>query len=98
MSGYARSPTCEQIQRANVTGLMRGAGVDRIEEMRARTPLTPARVIRVGELPKPRSAKILRRAVRATVIGADPGDLSGAENPQALEVIRTALRTPAREA
>ena len=42
-------------------------------------------------LPKTRSAKILRRAVRAVAVGEDPGDLSTAENPEALEVIRGAL-------
>jgi acetyl-CoA synthetase len=54
-------------------------------------PFTPARVLRVSALPKTRSAKILRRAIRAAAIGADPGDLSGAENPEALEEIRAAV-------
>jgi acetyl-CoA synthetase len=40
------------------------------------------------QLPKTRSGKILRRAVRAAVLDADPGDLSGAENPQAVDEIR----------
>jgi acetyl-CoA synthetase len=77
------------------------AGADVSAELRGRVggqmgkPFRPTRVIRVSELPKTRSAKILRRAIRATVIGAYPGDLSGAENPQALEVIRAALREPA---
>ena len=56
-------------------------------------PFTPGRVMRVSDLPKTRSAKILRRAIRATAIGADPGDLSGAENPKALEDIRAAVQT-----
>jgi acetyl-CoA synthetase len=50
----------------------------------------PERVIFVDELPRTRSAKILRRAIRAAVIGKDPGDLSSLENPAALEAIRTA--------
>jgi acetyl-CoA synthetase len=50
----------------------------------------PERVIFVDELPRTRSAKILRRAIRAAVIGRDPGDLSSLENPAALEAIRTA--------
>ena len=54
-------------------------------------PFTPARVMRVDELPKTRSAKILRRAIRAVAIGDDPGDLSGAQNPEALELIRAAV-------
>lgn len=51
-------------------------------------PFAPSRVFRVRQLPKTRSAKILRRAVRAAALGSDPGDLSGAENPDAVEEIR----------
>ncbi len=52
---------------------------------------TPARVIFVSALPKTRSAKIVRRAVRATAVGEDPGDLSTVENPETLQEIRDAL-------
>jgi len=45
----------------------------------------------VPELPKTRSAKIVRRAIRATVAGEDPGDLSSLENPSALDAIGQAL-------
>ena len=48
----------------------------------------PERIVFVEELPRTRSAKILRRAIRATVLGEDPGDLSGLENPAALDAIR----------
>ena len=51
----------------------------------------PSRVVVVPELPRTRSAKILRRAIRATVTGSEPGDLSSLENPGALESIRAAL-------
>jgi acetyl-CoA synthetase len=51
----------------------------------------PARVVFVPELPRTRSAKIVRRAVRATALGEDPGDLSSLENPEALETIRLAI-------
>jgi acetyl-CoA synthetase len=51
-------------------------------------PFAPTVVRRVPQLPKTRSAKILRRAVRAAVLGLDPGDLSGAENPDAIEDIK----------
>jgi acetyl-CoA synthetase len=54
-------------------------------------PFKPSRVVFVEALPKTRSAKILRRAVRAVAVGEDPGDLSSAENPQALDGIRSAL-------
>jgi acetyl-CoA synthetase len=51
-------------------------------------PFTPSRVWRVNALPKTRSAKIMRRAIRAAALGIDPGDLSGAENPDAVGEIR----------
>jgi acetyl-CoA synthetase len=52
----------------------------------------PDRILLVGALPKTRSAKIVRRAVRATALGTDPGDLSSLENPEALETIAAAVR------
>ena len=54
-------------------------------------PFAPSVVRKVTQLPKTRSAKILRRAVRAAVLGQDPGDLSGAENPEAVAEIRAAV-------
>ena len=52
----------------------------------------PDRVVFVSALPKTRSAKIVRRAVRATALGQDPGDLSALENPEALDDIALAIR------
>jgi acetyl-CoA synthetase len=51
----------------------------------------PDRVVFVPALPKTRSAKIVRRAVRAQALGKDPGDLSSVENPEALEAIARAV-------
>ena len=51
----------------------------------------PDRVVWVGALPKTRSAKIVRRAVRARALGEDPGDLSSLENPEALDEITAGL-------
>ncbi len=51
----------------------------------------PDRVVFVRGLPKTRSAKIVRRAVRAQALGQDPGDLSSVENPEALEEIARAV-------
>ena len=51
----------------------------------------PDRVLFVGSLPKTRSAKIVRRAVRAKALGTDPGDLSSLENPDSLEEIARAV-------
>jgi acetyl-CoA synthetase len=50
-------------------------------------PFTPERILFVSALPKTRSAKIVRRAVRAKALGEDPGDLSTLENPDVLEEI-----------
>jgi acetyl-CoA synthetase len=52
----------------------------------------PEKVFFVEALPKTRSAKIVRRAVRASALGSDPGDLSSLENPEALEAIARAVR------
>jgi len=49
----------------------------------------PDRIVFVSALPKTRSAKIVRRAVRARVLGKEPGDLTSLENPEALEEIPT---------
>ena len=51
----------------------------------------PGRVVIVEALPKTRSAKIVRRAVKAAALGIDPGDLSSVENPESLDAIRAAL-------
>jgi acetyl-CoA synthetase len=47
----------------------------------------PERVVFVSALPKTRSAKMVRRALRAAVLGQDQGDLSSVENPEALEEV-----------
>jgi acetyl-CoA synthetase len=52
--------------------------------------LRPERVLFARDLPKTRSGKIMRRVIRATHLGADPGDLSSLENPAALTAIREA--------
>jgi acetyl-CoA synthetase len=51
----------------------------------------PDRVVFVPALPKTRSAKIVRRAIRARVLHKDPGDLTSVENPEALEDIARAV-------
>src|SRR6266508_5271825 len=50
-------------------------------------PFRPERVLFVDALPKTRSAKMMRRTVRAKALDADPGDLSSLENPEALEEV-----------
>jgi len=51
----------------------------------------PEAVVFVDDLPRTRSAKLVRRAIRAAATGADPGDLIGLENPDAMEKIRDAM-------
>lgn len=53
-------------------------------------PLRPRAVRFVGDLPRTRNAKILRRVVRAVYLGQEPGDLSALENPASLEAIGAA--------
>jgi acetyl-CoA synthetase len=50
----------------------------------------PAGIRFVASLPKTRSAKVLRRAIRATALGVDPGDLSSLEDPASIDAIRQA--------
>jgi acetyl-CoA synthetase len=52
--------------------------------------IRPERVLFARELPKTRSAKIMRRVVRATYLGKDPGDLSSLDNPGGVKAISDA--------
>jgi len=54
--------------------------------------LAPKAVEIVGELPKTRNAKVLRRVVRAVYLGSDPGDLSSLENRSAIEALGAVRR------
>ncbi|MCZ6530848.1 MAG: AMP-binding protein [Chloroflexi bacterium] len=48
-------------------------------------PLAPSRVRFVGDLPKTRNAKVMRRMIRAAYLGQDYGDTSALMNPEALD-------------
>jgi acetyl-CoA synthetase len=50
-------------------------------------PFRPRDVSFVGDLPRTRSGKILRRLMRAVMLGKELGDTSALENPKALEEI-----------
>jgi len=52
--------------------------------------LKPERVLFAAELPKTRSAKIMRRVIRATHLGKDAGDLSSLDNPGGIKAIAEA--------
>ncbi|MFV1859824.1 MAG: AMP-binding protein [Anaerolineales bacterium] len=47
-------------------------------------PLAPSRVRFVGDLPKTRNAKVMRRMIRAAYLGQHYGDTSALMNPEAL--------------
>ena len=73
------------------------AGPDLVDELSSRVvselgrPFKPSRILLVDALPKTRSAKIIRRAVRAVAMGEDPGDMASAENPESLDGLRAAV-------
>jgi acetyl-CoA synthetase len=50
----------------------------------------PSAVRITTALPKTRNAKVLRRAIRATVLGRDPGDLSSLEDSSTIDAVRVA--------
>ena len=54
-------------------------------------PLKPRDVKFVTALPKTRNAKVMRRVIRATYLGLDPGDISSLEDPATVEAIRAAV-------
>ena len=67
---------------------------DELRETVARSlgkPLKPEVVRFVGDLPKTRNAKVMRRVVRAAYLNQEAGDLSALENPQSVEEIRRAV-------
>jgi acetyl-CoA synthetase len=53
--------------------------------------LKPDKLLFVKALPKTRSAKIVRGAIKRKYLGQDPGDLSSVENPDAIEEITKAV-------
>ena len=54
-------------------------------------PLKPRDVKFVTALPKTRNAKVMRRVIRATYLGIDPGDISSLEDPTTVDAIRAAV-------
>ncbi len=54
-------------------------------------PFRPERIVFVSDLPRTRTGKILRRVIRSTVLGKDPGDLSSLEDPASIDAIKEGL-------
>jgi acetyl-CoA synthetase len=53
--------------------------------------LKPEKVLFARDLPKTRSAKIMRRLIRATHLGHAAGDVSSLENPDSITAIAEAI-------
>ena len=47
-------------------------------------PFAPTDLVSVPDLPRTRTAKTVRRAIRSVALGEDPGDLSTVDNPEVL--------------
>ena len=63
--------------------------MDRVIRTMGKT-LRPREIKFVCDLPKTRSAKIVRRVIRAVYLGEDTGDISSIENPRALKDLKHA--------
>ena len=57
------------------------------------TSYRPRQVLLVTDLPRTRNLKIVRRAVRASLLGEPLGDMSALANPEAIEELRHVLDT-----
>ena len=68
---------------------LRNELIDKVVEELGKT-LRPEKLLFVNALPKTRSAKIVRGAIKRKYLGQDPGDLSSVENPDAIEEIARA--------
>jgi acetyl-CoA synthetase len=86
------SVVCFVVLRPGFEGSMqlRAELIERVTQAMGRA-IRPDTVLFVQELPKTRSAKIMRRVIRATHLGKDPGDLSSLENPDSVQAIAKAL-------
>lgn len=79
----APAQDCRALSEELAQALVRGMG----------TSYRPERVLLVDDLPRTRNMKIMRRVLRAVFEDKDPGDLSALANPEAIEHIRSKLRT-----
>ncbi|HEY3064698.1 MAG TPA: AMP-binding protein [Methylomirabilota bacterium] len=70
----------------NAADALRAELGDRVAQHMGKA-LKPERVLFARDLPKTRSAKIMRRVIRATYLGQAPGDLSSLENPASVKSI-----------
>jgi len=55
-------------------------------------PFKPKAILFVADLPKTRNMKVMRRVVRAAVLGESAGDVSSLVNPEAVQAVADAAR------
>lgn len=72
------------VQGASMTGTLHEQIVAAVVKALGKA-FAPTDVIVVPDLPRTRTAKTVRRAIRAIALGEDPGDLSTVDNPQVLQ-------------
>ena len=80
---------CVLVPGAERSDALRDEIADRVGAELGRA-FRPAAVRFTSDLPRTRSAKIMRRAVRAVALDEDPGDLSSIEDPASLDAVREA--------
>ena len=80
---------CVPASGEQATDELRGQLQDLVTQ-RVGKPFRPSGIGWVDALPKTRTGKLVRQAIRSVALGRDPGDVSGLEDPAALETIRHA--------
>jgi len=51
--------------------------------------LAPKEILFIGDLPKTRNAKVMRRMIRSAYLGLELGDTSSLVNPDAVQTIQS---------
>jgi len=75
------------VPRSDVAPTLQGMVTDHVSKRLGR-PFRPSMVHVVGQLPKTRSSKIMRRVIRSVYCGLPAGDMSSLDNPAALDEVR----------
>jgi acetyl-CoA synthetase len=91
IKGEALVCFCVLKKDANWSGSGRIAFAAELKENVARDlgkALSPRDVLFVGDIPKTRNAKVMRRVARAAYLGEELGDTSALENPASLDEIK----------
>ena len=95
IKGEALVCFCVLKKDANWSGSGRIALAAELKENVARDlgkAFAPREVIFVGDIPKTRNAKVMRRIVRGAYFGEKLGDTSALENPASLDEIKRVAR------